>query len=49
MLARARLRDDAALAHADRQQRLAERVVDLVGARVRQVLALEPHREADMM
>ena len=35
------LGDDPALAHADREQRLAERVVDLVRAGVGQVFALE--------
>ena len=35
------LGDDAPLAHARGEQRLAERVVDLVRAGVRQVLALE--------
>ena len=44
MLARARLGDDARLPHALREKRLAERVVDLVCARVREVLALEPDR-----
>ena len=44
VLAGARLGDDAPLAHALGQQALADRVVDLVRARVRQVLALEPHR-----
>ncbi len=33
--------DDALLAHAPREQRLAERVVDLVRAGVEQVFALE--------
>ncbi len=41
VLAGARLGDDPWLAHPLRQQRLAERVVDLVGAGVGQVLALE--------
>ena len=41
MLARAGLGDDALLAHAARQQRLAEAVVDLVRAGVQQVFALE--------
>ena len=41
VLARARLGDDAALAHAAREKNLAERVVDLVRARVREVFALE--------
>ena len=35
------LGDDAPLAHADGEQRLAERVVDLVRAGVRQILALQ--------
>ena len=41
VLAGAGLGDDPLLAHALGQQRLAERVVDLVGAGVEQVLALE--------
>ena len=41
VLAGAGLGDDAALAHAPSQQRLPEAVVDLVRARVQQVLALE--------
>ena len=41
VLPRARLGHHAAFAHALGQQRLAERVVDLVGAGVRQVLALQ--------
>ena len=41
VLAGAGLRDDAPLAEARREQDLAERVVDLVRARVVQVLALE--------
>ena len=41
MLAGARLGDDPRLAHPPRQQHLAQRVVDLVGAGVVQVLALE--------
>jgi hypothetical protein len=40
------LRNDAPLSHAPRQQRLAERVVDLVRARVQQVLALDPDARA---
>ena len=40
------LGDDAPLAHADGEQRLAERVVDLVRAGVRQVLALEEDARA---
>ena len=45
VLARARFGHDASLPHAPGQQRLAERVVDLVRARMRQVFALEqnPH------
>ena len=46
MLARARLRNDAALAHASREQRLAERVVDLVGPGVVQILALQNDLDA---
>ena len=49
VLARAGLGDDAPLAHAPREQRLADRVVDLVGAGVVQVLALEQHRRADLL
>ena len=41
VLAGAGLGDDARLAHALREQRLAERVVDLVGAGVGQVFALQ--------
>jgi hypothetical protein len=41
MLSGARLGDDALLAHALAQQHLAQRVVDLVRARVIQVLALQ--------
>ena len=41
MLSRARLGDDAALAHALRQERLPQRVVDLVRAGVGQVFAFE--------
>src|SRR3954447_15505232 len=47
VLAGARLGDDARLAHALREQALAERVVELVRARVHEVLALEPHGVAD--
>ena len=46
VLAGAGLGDDARLAHAPGQQRLAERVVDLVRAGVEEVLALEPDRAA---
>ena len=49
MLARARLGDDALLAEPPREQRLADGVVDLVRARVREVFALEPDaRAADL-
>jgi hypothetical protein len=41
MLPRPRLRDDARLAHAPRQQNLADAVVDLVRACVVQLVALE--------
>ena len=41
VLAGARLSDDALLAHALREQGLAERIVDLVGTRVQEVFALE--------
>ena len=41
MLARARLRNDPALAEAAREERLAEGVVELVRAGVEQVLALQ--------
>ena len=41
MLARARLRDDARLAHAHRQQNLAKAIVDLVRARMIELVALE--------
>ena len=41
MLARARLGDHAGLAHALREERLAEHLVRFVGAAVQQVLALE--------
>ena len=43
---RSRLRDDPPLAHALREKHLAERVVDLVGAGVEQVLALHPDLRA---
>jgi len=42
MLARAGLGDDARLLHTRGEQRLAEHVVDLVGAGVTEILALEP-------
>ena len=41
VLARAGLRDDAGLAHAARQQDLAEHIVDLVRAGVVELVALE--------
>jgi hypothetical protein len=44
----ARLRDHALLAHVPREQHLAEDVVDLVGARVREVLALQIDLRADL-
>jgi hypothetical protein len=43
VLARARLGDDAASAEPLREHGLADRVVDLVRARVREILALQPH------
>ena len=46
MLAGAGLGDDARLAHALCEKRLTERVVDLVGAGVGEVLALQPDRRA---
>ena len=46
VLPRARLGDDALFAHPLRQQRLTERVVDLVRAGVRQILALEVNLRA---
>src|SRR5204862_1448561 len=46
VLARAGLRDDALRAERLREQRLADPVVDLVRARVREVLALEPDLRA---
>src|SRR4051794_20019363 len=42
MLPSAGFGDHSALAHAKRKERLAERVVDLMGAGVVQVLALQP-------
>ena len=47
VLAGAGLRDHAGLAHALDQQGLAERVVDLVGAGVVQILTLEEHARVD--
>ena len=46
VLAGAGLGDDAPLAHPLREQRLPERVVDLVRAGVREVFALEEHAAA---
>ena len=46
VLAGAGLGDHARLAHAPREQGLPERVVDLVRARVREVLAFQPHLAA---
>src|SRR5262249_11246888 len=46
VLPRAGLRDDPLLAHADGEQRLAERVVDLVRAGVREILALQEDARA---
>ena len=48
VLTGSRLRDDPLLAQPLREQRLAERVVDLVRARVRQVLALQPDLVAEL-
>ena len=47
VLAGAGLGDDALLAHAAGEQRLAEHVVDLVRAGVGEVLALEQHPHAE--
>ena len=44
VLTRARFRDDAPLSHANREQDLRQRIVDLVRARVAEIFALEPHR-----
>ena len=49
MLARAGFRDDPLLAHPPRQQRLAERIVDLVRAGVQQVFALQINLRAAAM
>ena len=49
VLAGARLGDDPPLTHALGQQRLTERVVDLVRARVVEVLALEVDGPADAL
>jgi hypothetical protein len=48
VLSRAGLGQHAALAHAFGEQRLTERVVELVRAGVEQVLALEPHLAAEL-
>jgi hypothetical protein len=48
VLARAGLGDDAPLPHPEREQRLPDRVVDLVGAGVVQVFPLEHHRRAGL-
>src|SRR5206468_3070866 len=47
VLAGAGLGHDARLAHVLHEQRLAEGVVDLVGARVAQVFPLQPHARAE--
>ncbi len=49
MLASARLRDDTFFAHAQRQQALPERVVDLVRSRVAQVFALDHHVQSRVL
>ena len=49
VLARARLGDDALLAHAPGEKDLADGVVDLVRAGVGQVLALEPDAQAELL
>ena len=46
MLARAGFRDDAGLAHADREQDLPDAIVDLVRAGVIELVALEPDLRA---
>jgi hypothetical protein len=46
VLARARLGDDALLAHASREQTLADRIIDLVRARVIEIFALEQQRRS---
>jgi hypothetical protein len=48
VLARASLGDDPVLAHALGEQRLAERVVELVRACVVEILALEVHRPPEL-
>jgi hypothetical protein len=49
MLPRSGLGDNPALAHASGEQRLTDRVVDLVRARVREILALEEDPRAPRM
>jgi hypothetical protein len=50
LLARARFRDDSMFAHAYREKRLPQRVVDLVRAGMREVFALEINlRPAEML
>jgi len=49
VLAGSRLRDHPALPHATGEERLAEHVVDLVRARVVEVLALEQQRAAQLV
>ena len=49
VLSGARLGDHPGLAQALREQALAEDVVDLVGAGVRKILALDPHGCADAL
>ena len=46
MLARARFGDDSRLAHAPRQQYLADAIVNLVGARMEQIFALKINASA---
>ncbi len=48
VLAGAGLGDDALLAHAAREERLTQAIVQLVGAEVVEVLALEQDREAEV-
>lgn len=47
VLARAGFRDQRRFAHMLGEQRLPERVVDLVRAGVQQILAFQPQREAE--
>ena len=49
VLARAGLGDDPLLAHAAREQGLAEHVVDLVRTGVGEVLALQQHADAEAL